>query len=373
MPEVDPASRLFFEPEAYFRKLLDDINRAESEVILESYVFRLDEVGNDFVVALQQASARGVKVRLLIDGVGSYQHTVRLVSLLESEHSQIRVFHPLPWDFKIFRNALSAGQHYSQILYYLARINRRNHRKLCIVDRQVAWLGSFNITAAHYNRHSIKANNDWHDTGLRTTGLVVDELRQNFEQVWQRKGDTRARRSGQFLAIGAILDRKQSATELLEVLDSAKTRIWITNAYFNPSNRLLKRLKKLALSGVSVQLIVSAQSDVAFFPTLTRSYYADLLHAGIRVFEYQQRVVHSKTMLIDDALVIGSTNLNYRSFIHDLELDALVTDIKLVGQMQQRFERDLKCCDEISLRRWQNYPLLLKLLGWLPRLMRYWL
>jgi cardiolipin synthase len=71
--------------------------------------------------------------------------------------------------------------------------------------------------------------------------------------------------------------------------------------------------------------------------------------------------------------VIGSTNLNYRSFIHDLELDALITDIELVGQMQQRFERDLECCDEITLRRWQNYPWLLKLLGWLPRLMRYWL
>ena len=168
MPEVDHTSRLFFEPEAYFKTLLDDINRAKTEVILESYIFRLDDVGNDFVSALHYDCARGVQVRLLIDGVGSYEHTVRLVHLLESDHCQIRVFHPLPWDFKIFRNALSAGQHYSEILYYFARINRRNHRKLCIIDQQLAWLGSFNITADHYNRSSIKANNDWHDTGLRT-------------------------------------------------------------------------------------------------------------------------------------------------------------------------------------------------------------
>lgn len=373
MSEVDQTGRLFFEAESYFKTLLEDINRAESEVILESYTFRLDEVGNDFVSALQHACARGVKVRLLIDGVGSYEHTVRLVDSLESDHCQIRIFHPLPWDFKIFRNALGAGQHYSEILSYFASINRRNHRKLCIIDAQVAWLGSFNITADHYNRTSMKANDDWHDTGLRATGLVVDQLKQNFEQVWQRKGGTRTRRSRQFLAIGTILDRKQSASEILEVLRNAKTRVWITNAYFNPANRLLKRLKKLALLGVSVQLIVPSRSDVAFFPTMTRTYYADLLNAGIRVFEYQQRVLHSKTMLIDDALVIGSTNLNFRSFIHDLELDALVTDIHMVGQMQQRFERDLECCDEITLRHWKNYPWLLKLSGWLPRLMRYWL
>ena len=373
MSEVDQASRLFFEAESYFRRLLDDINRAESEVILESYTFRLDEVGNDFVRALQQASARGVKVRLLIDGVGSYEHTGRLVDCLESDHCQIRIFHPLPWDFKIFRNALSAEQHYSEILFYFASINRRNHRKLCIIDGRIAWLGSFNITADHYNRASIKENDGWHDTGLRTTGPVVDELKHNFEQVWQRKGGTRTRRSRQFLAIGTILDRKQSATEILEVLGNAKTRVWITNAYFNPANRLLKRLKKLALMGVSVQLIVPSRSDIAFFPAMTRTYYADLLNVGIRVFEYQQRVLHSKTMLIDDALVVGSTNLNFRSFIHDLELDALVTDNHIVWQMQQRFEQDVECCDEITLKRWHNYPWLLKLLGWLPRLMRYWL
>ncbi len=373
MPQATPVSKLFFEPEVYYRTLLADINQATSEIILETYIFQLDEVGNDFVSALQKACARGVQVRLLIDGIGSYECTVRLVDLLESNRCQIRIFHPLPWDFKIFRNALSAGQHYSDILYYLARINRRNHRKLCIIDGQVAWLGSYNITADHFNRGAAKGNSAWHDTGLRTSGPVVNQLRQNFEQVWQRKGETRTRRSRQFLAIGTILDRKQSVTELLGVLSRAKTCVWITNAYFNPSNRLLKRLKRLAISGVSVQLIVAAKSDVTFFPTLSRTYYADLLGAGIRVFEYQNRIVHSKTMLVDDAVVIGSTNLNYRSFIHDLEIDALVTDIELVSQMRQRFERDIECCDEVTLQRWQNYPRILKWSGWLPRLMRYWL
>jgi len=367
------SNTLFLEPRDYFNSLLDDINRAQTEVILESYIFRLDELGHSFVRALQQACTRGVHVRLLIDGVGSYLDTARLVNLLESEHCEIRIFHPLPWDFKVFRNALSAGQHYSSMLFYFAKINRRNHRKLCVIDKKIAWLGSFNITADHYNRAPAKSDNDWHDTGLRAIGPVVDQLKSNFEQVWHRKGETKAQRSRQFLAIDSIRDRRQIATELIEVLQQANRRVWITNAYFNPANRLLKRLKKLARRGVSVQLIVPSRSDIAFFPTMARTYYADLLNAGIRVFEYQQRVMHSKTMLIDDSLLVGSTNLNYRSFIHDLELDALVNDIELVRQMQERFERDLENCTEITLRHWQDYPLLLKLLGWLPRLMRYWL
>jgi len=373
MLEVDQASRLFFEPEAYFRTLLDDIDRAESEVIVESYIFRLDIVGHAFVKALQNACARGVQIRLLIDGVGSYRHTDQLVNLLESEHCQIRIFHPLPWDFKVFRNALSAGQHYSAMLFALASMNRRNHRKLCVVDGQVAWLGSFNITADHYQPTETGGQDHWHDTGLRITGRVAYELRQNFEQVWQRKGETRRRRSRQFLAIATILKRKKRATEILEVLADAKSRVWITNAYFNPANRLLRRLKRLADAGVSVKIIVPALSDVGFFPRLARTFYADLLSTDIRVFEYQHRVLHSKTMLIDDELIVGSTNLNFRSFLHDLELDALVSETQLVEQMQARFEQDLKDCEEITLQSWENYPWLLKLLGWLPRLMRYWL
>jgi cardiolipin synthase len=103
----------------------------------------------------------------------------------------------------------------------------------------------------------------------------------------------------------------------MKVLESAGQRICITNAYFNPSNQVLKMLKRKAGEGVSVHLIVPARSDIVFFPLLSRSFYADLLQANIRVFEYGRRVLHSKTMIIDDQLLVGSTNLNYRSLFHD--------------------------------------------------------
>ena len=364
---------LFFDPEQYFSQLLIDIEQAKSEIILETYIFKLDEVGQQFVLALQQACRRSVKVRLLVDGVGSYLHTRRLVSELESGRCEIRIFHPLPWDFKVYKNALSAGQKYSQLLYYIASINHRDHRKLCIIDGSIAWLGSFNITAGHYNRRLNQSEDRWHDTGLRTTGDVVEELKENFEQVWHRKGETRRQRTRQFLAIHAIGTRKQRSREIIDVLQQARNRIWITNAYFNPSNRLLKSLKRAARHNVSVKLVVPGRSDVSWFPYFARTYYADLLNSGIRVFEYSVQVIHSKTMLIDDAVLVGSTNLNYRSFVHDLEVDALVSGTDTVRQMERKLEIDIEQCTEITLRRWRNYPLILKLLGWLPRMLRYWL
>lgn len=370
---LEPANQLIFRPEAYFDGLLVDIDNARSEVILETYIFRLDEVGRAFVESLRNACQRGVKVRLLIDGVGSHIDTTRLVKKLESERCEIKIFHPLPWDFKVFRNALSAGQHYSDVLYNIARINRRNHRKLCIIDRSIAWLGSFNITADHYNGDRHLTSDNWHDTGLRTIGPTVTMLLHNFEQVWQRKGENRRNRSRQFLAFSSIRGRKRSALELLDHLRSAVDRIHITNAYFNPSKRVLKILRQAAQNGVEVKVIVPARSDIFFFPELSRTYYADLLNAGIRVYEYQNSVLHSKTMLIDDALVVGSTNLNFRSFIHDLELDALIDDPEVVLQMEQRFELDLDHCVEVTLQNWRKYPVLIKSLAWIPRLLRYWL
>lgn len=364
---------LFFDPEQYFNRLLNDIEQAKTEIILETYIFKFDEVGQQFVFALQRACTRRVRVRLLIDGVGSYLDTSRLVRELESTHCEIRIFHPLPWDFNVYKNALSAGEKYSQLLYYLASINHRDHRKLCIVDGTIAWLGSFNITADHYNRGPGQSDDHWHDTGLRTTGDVVKEIKDNFELVWQRKGETRRRRTRQFLAIHAIGTRKQRSREIIDLIQQAKNRIWITNAYFNPSNRLLRQLKKAANNNVSVRLIVPSRSDIAWFPFMARTYYADLLNAGIRVFEYSAQMLHSKTMVIDEAVLVGSTNLNYRSFIHDLEVDALVNSSDAVRQMERKFELDIEQCTEITLRRWRDYPWILKLLGWMPRMLRYWL
>jgi cardiolipin synthase len=372
-PDVQVNRQLYFNPAEYFRDLIADIDSARHEVVLETYIFKLDQTGNQVLAALSGAGARGVKLKLLIDGVGSYSDSSLIADRLKSANSEVRVFHPLPWDFSVYRRALEAGRWYSKIFYFLASMNHRDHRKLCLIDNQVAWLGSYNITADHSGPATDSDGEYWHDTGLRVTGSVVQRLATNFNQVWNRKAGSIAERSRHYLAREEITRRRQPKLQLLNVLGLAQQRIWITNAYFNPTNQVLRILKHKARQGVSVQVIVPTRSDIIFFPLLSRSFYTDLLQANIRVFEYGNRVLHSKTMLIDDQLLVGSTNLNYRSLFHDLELDMLLDDAAIVEQMKQRFCRDVTDSIEITLRNWQQHPWLLKLLSWLSRFLRYWL
>jgi cardiolipin synthase len=370
---VQSDRQLFFTPAEYFSGLIADINSAQQEIILETYIFKLDKVGNSVLEAMVDAVARGVELRLLIDGIGSYRDSSVIVDRLQCSGSEVRVFHPLPWDFMAYRSALKAGRWYSQVLHFFARINHRDHRKLCLVDQRIAWIGSYNVTADHANIDSSSSNDYWHDTGLRVTGEIVQTLADNFSQVWNRKTENMRQRSRQFLATSEVSRRRQPGLQLLRLLEQCQQRIWITNAYFNPSHRLLKILKQMAKQGVSVQLIVPFRSDVIFFPLLSRSFYTDLLQAKIRVYEYGHRVLHSKSMLIDEQVLVGSTNLNYRSLFHDLELDLVVDDPDIVTTMRQRFENDIANSIEITLRDWQRHPWLLRLLGWLSRFLRYWL
>ncbi len=365
--------KLIFDPGEYYESMLADIDLALEEIILETYLFQLDEVGQQILSALIAASNRGVRVRLLVDGVGSYDDAKKIAERLDSPNCQVRIFHPLPWDFPAYRRGLTSGHWYSQMLHLLARINRRDHRKLCLIDEQIAWLGSYNISADHFNRTLHNSDDNWHDTGLRVIGPIVPELKRNFEEVWHRKGGSIAYRARNFLSNNSIKARRRRNRRLIDILQEAAERIWITNAYFNPSPGLLKTLKAAARKGVDVRVIAPSHSDVLFFPSLSRTYYVDLLGAGIQVFELENRVLHSKTMLIDNQVLVGSTNLNYRSFFHDLELDALLNSEESVQSLQQKFCADIEDCTEITLANWQDYPWLLKLLGWTSRIFRHWI
>jgi cardiolipin synthase len=370
---MQASRKLFFKPDDYFSGLIEDIDAARRTVKMEMYIFELDSVGQAVIQALCRASERGVRLRLLIDGIGSWRDAGRIAAQLRSCNGEVRIFHPLPWDFSLYRRALNAGRWYSQALYFVASINHRNHRKLCLIDDRIAWLGSYNITSDHSNPAAADADDYWHDTGIRVTGPAVVTLVENSDQIWERKMDSAGARTRQFLASEAIARRRHASLQLQGLMQSASRRICITNAYFNPSAKVLRTLKRKAKQGVCVQLLVPRHSDILFFPHLSRSFYADLLQSRIQVFEYHARILHSKTMIIDDYLIVGSTNLNYRSLLHDHELDLLVTDAGAIRQMEQRFQDDIASSEEITLANWQQHPFLDKLLGLLARFLRYWI
>ena len=187
--------QLYFNPDEYFDGLIADIDNARHYIYMETYIFKLDDAGNRVLNALQRAVNRGLRLQLLIDGIGSYYDAAEIAENLSSTNSEVRIFHPLPWDFNLYRRALTAEHWYSQAFHFVAELNHRNHRKLCLIDEQCAWLGSFNITADHMNSDSGQKNDFWHDTGLRVTGALVKSLVDNFSQVWQHKRGRVGKRS----------------------------------------------------------------------------------------------------------------------------------------------------------------------------------
>jgi len=367
---------LYFEAKSYYDRLLSDLNQAHDEIILETYIFKLDSVGKQVLEALESAAKRGVRIKLLIDGAGSSEDAETIAYALHNPdlprpNVEVRIYHPLPWNFSAYRWALrykkkKQKKFLEKLWHFITQVNHRNHRKLCIIDERIAWLGSFNITREH-------EHHNWHDSAVRLIGEPIANLKNNFFHVWQRRDRSSRRHVHHFLTNHSLKLRKQKNARLVKIIQQAKTRIWITNAYFSPSNTLLRELKAAVTRGVSVRVIVPSRSDVAIFPAITRTFYADLLAAKLQIYELNTKILHSKTMLIDNQLIIGSTNLNYRSYFHDLELDAILSKPETIHQMEQKFIFDKSQSEEITLHTMKKFPRLVMMVGWFSRLLRYWL
>jgi len=362
--------QLFFNPEDYFTALLADIALAQSSLVLETYIFKQDATGQRVIQALQAAAHRGVLVRVLMDGLGSGRDAHHIMEGLSAAGVEVRIFRPLPWHFSLHHLTPLRGEWPKRLFNFFWRINKRNHRKLCIIDQHIAWVGSFNITQDHFG----SAGTAWKDLAARVQDENVAKLQQSFEDIWLRvsKGK-RQHRIRNFFSNHSRQLRKTKNAHLIKLIQNAKTRIWITNAYFSPSWAFLKALREADRRGVSVKIMVPQKSDVFIFPALASTYYADLIKAGVEIYEYEGRILHEKSLLIDNIAIVGSTNLNYRSFFHDLELDVLLNQAQSIHNMESKFVEELQHCHEITAPRLQQYPPLLLLLGWLSRIIRYWL
>lgn len=342
---------LYTEANTFFQALLHDISKANRSVALETYIFNKDHIGERVIKTLRQAAERGVNIRVLMDGVGSSEDGSDIIDALQHLNIEARLFRPL-----------------SDLL----NINKRNHRKLCVIDNEIAFVGSFNITDDHFGK-----NNDgkpWKDLAARVQDENVEKLLQSFEQIWRRidRGN-RFSRFRNFFSNHSRRMRAEKNARLVSLVHQARSRVWVTNAYFSPSHAFLKALVHAVTRGVSVQIIVPEKSDIPFFPALSSTYYADLLKGGVRIHEYKGNILHEKSMLVDHTAIVGSTNLNYRSFFHDLELDVLLNKPETIKILEHRFVDDLLRCEEITVPHLRRYSLFLRMAGWFSWLFRYWL
>jgi cardiolipin synthase len=351
------------------------MKEAKYSIDIESYIFMLDEAGERVLSALEDATARGVRVRLAVDGIGSSTWTRALRQRATNGHILFKVYHELPWE-RWWRGG-RAGRGRRKLSAILRRLNVRNHRKVCVIDRACAFVGSMNVAA--YHLPSLVGDEAWRDTGVMVEGSEVAVLADSFEEIWigswrrlRRRLKRKRAQSSDLVRLNLRHKQRQANyVDLLIRTVRARQRVWITNAYFVPDGSILRAVAIAARAGVDVRIIVPRFSDVVFMPWIASAFHLGLLRAGVKVFEYQRSILHAKTMLIDDWGLVGSSNLNHRSLLHDLEADVVLSDEKACQALENQFVQDCEGSREITLENWRARPFVERILGRILLAFRY--
>jgi len=360
----------------FFEELEAAIKGATSSIEFESYIFYNDAVGARFAHALAAAARRGVRVRVVVDGIGSWGWVKAFGPLLAEAGAAWKVYHQLPWE-KFFSRTERRQVTFTTLIRLVRKINNRNHRKVCIVDRETAFLGSRNITDVHSEK--VSGEKAWRDTSVVVEGQGVSDLLFAFERVWfgrrwRKRNPVSTREMSPLVRLNITRRlRVKDYSRLKGKITRAKDRVWITNAYFVPHKSLLRALLAAASKGADVRILLPEKSDVFFIPWVASASQYGLLKAGARVFEYQPTVLHAKTLLVDDWALVGSSNLNHRSLMHDLEADVFLTHPHSKDELRDQFLRDLTVSREITLEEWGRRPRWERWLGRMLLRFRYWL
>ena len=363
---------------ATYRAMLAAISAAKDHINLETYIIEDDEMGRQFADLLLARQAAGVQVHLIYDSVGCIRTPREFFERLKEGGVQVLEFNPV--------NPLTAKKGW--------QVNNRDHRKLLLVDGRTAFIGGINISNVYSSGSSptrstpsSPKSGGWRDTQIQIDGPVVAEFQKLFLATWEKQHGPPLAGKNYFPAlsprgnelvrsIGSSYDDPHSLIylTLISAITNAEKSVHLTNAYFVPDPQILQALLDAARRGVDVTLILPALSDSNLVFHAGRSYYTELLAAGVKIYERGGGVLHSKTVVIDGVWsCIGSTNLDWRSFLHNDEVNAVILGPEFAQQMQAMFERDLAASTAITAEAWARRPLRFKLKELMSRIWQYWL
>ena len=324
------------------RAMLNAIEAASASVRLETYIFADDRIGREFLTALLAACARGVRVQVLVDGVGSFELPERFWTPLREAGGEFRWFNPVA----------------------LRRWSYRDHRKILVCDNAVGFIGGINI-AGEYDGDGVERG--WRDLGLRLTGPVVGELAEAFDELFAKAGAPHRRfqrlrkaaneivggRDWRLLFSGPGRQRGQLRRSLGEDLASARS-VQILSAYFLPTWRLRQALTRVCRRGGRVQLILAGKSDVLLAKLASRRLYQKLLRAGVEIHEYLPQVLHTKLFIVDEVVYAGSANLDARSLRINYEVLLRLANPVMAAEARAIFAGDLPHCRRIDAVKWKR-------------------
>ena len=344
------AVRLLHDGREAFPAMLEAIEQARQQVLLEMYWFDSDAVGRRFAEALLAARRRGVEVAVIYDSVGSIGSDRALFTGLEAEGVQVLEYNPVaPWRQR-FRLSLS-------------RLSRRDHRKILVVDGNVGFTGGINLALQWAPEE--EGGGGWRDDMMRIEGPAVNALSHCFHRVWhrhqlppilhlhaERPRDAAARLLPvRVLGERYFRHRHEIARDYASRVYAAQKTVYISNSYFVPDASVRRALVRAAARGVDVRVIVPAHSDVEAVKYAGRAQYEKLLAAGVRIYEWQGGMFHAKTAVIDgEWCTTGTFNFDYMSLHYNLEVNASVVDRQLSAEVERSFCEDLNGSREVELR-----------------------
>lgn len=360
-----------------YESMMEAIAGARDHINVETYIFDDEEVGQRFADVLIARQRDGVQVNLIRDSVGTITTPDEFFTRLSDAGINVLEFNPI--------NPLTAKAGWE--------VNQRDHRKIMIIDGRIAFLGGINIASVYAGSFSADFNVrsgtvlPWRDTDLRLEGPVVAELQKLFIEAWnQQHGAPLAARhyfpplqpKGKEVvrAIGSSPEDPYSLiyVTLISALRSAQSEIWLTNGYFAPDPQLLAALKDAVKRGVDVRLLLPGHTDSWLVFYAGRAYYHELLEAGVKLYLRRDALLHVKSAVIDGVWsTVGSTNLDWRSFLHNYEVNAVVLGNDFGDRMRAAFLADLAQSRQLTLEQWRRRGLDERAKEVLGRLWEYWL
>jgi len=368
--------RLLRNGSAAYPEMLAAIASAEQQILLEMYWFGSDVIGRKFAAALADAAKRGVEVSIIYDAVGSVGASEEMFAELEKAGAHVIEFNPIaPWKQR----------------FRLSKLTRRDHRKILVIDGKTGFTGGINI--ADYWLPLDDGGAGWRDDMVRIDGPAVAGLSDCFALVWARlrgrklrlteplsrqpavSATARAHPSAiRVLGQRFLRTQRQISRAYLHYVRRAERRVFIANSYFVPDRRVLRALARAARRGVDVRIIVPGQSDVDIVRHASRAVWGRLLRAGVRIFEWDESVLHAKTAVVDAVWsTIGTFNFDYMSLRMNLEVNVSVLDARFANRLEASFLEDFERCREVSLVDFRFRPLGQRLLEYLAYRLRKFL
>lgn len=351
-----------------FPAMLTAIAGARRSIVLETYILEDDRTGLRFIDALIERAVAGVTVRLIYDSVGTIGFDARQVQRMAAAGVQQLEYHPIaPWRARF-------------------NLSRRNHRKVLVVDDEVAFTGGLNLSDDY--AAVADGGKGWHDVHCELRGPVVADLARQFRRVWLAEGGApypappRAEERDALPANVAarVVDntrlRRRGAIRraYLAAINAAQRAILLENAYFLPDRRLRTALARAVRRGVEVAVIVPGRSDVKTVEYAGMYAYRRLIRRGIKILRWQGPMMHAKTAVVDGLWsAIGSYNLDNRSLHYNLELIVELIDAELGAEMERHFRADERSTVALDRSGWDELSWWRKALAWLAFRFRSWL